>query len=874
MITKAKYTSNTMLRLVGLILVTLGLISADYFIEIKRSKLLLENEEYNAFYERMPQKYLHFIGESPLDKVIDSNEERAAKNNALKYNAYLIDHSYARELVVLKKIETGDTTKARPVSFNIYPTDKSILKGDEEFLRFTTQVIVFSHNGYNYRVASQVLPNIAIDKIEPYSRYWKTTVSSLDTKLLQWNDTKVSRQLNNGDSLALALFKETDIYDFLFEEQLQKNNIHFLPKSLRARAALFSDSDPKIIEYLQSSGMQLIRINDDRIFWKRFTQDKILDVLRDIHGDSVEINDQMKSYLRGDIPFSEVIDQKKLAYYYVLVNLFSDTENRRLYLYFNEKNKLFEPFYIHKQLGTPNTYLKDLQIAEVSFLTNYVTQLDGLECLEEVHSLIDEYTDEIREQLNDLHRFDPTILFDTSLFQHNKLIIEKALNPSTTTKVSLVRYATSHMEIEVENLTNFPIEVSELSHKQNKFIIGPRGENVVIMPTEKKRMVFDLPDSFDNLFVQKKKKTTGFIFEKDIFDLFVGYSIVGTGQIKYNHITPFSDFDERAEADDIFRKESDLSQFDFIYVDDVKKEIGFASDSIVLNKPLLFPEGYLVKAQEGLKINILAGGKIISKSPLLFAGSANTPIEIQSSDGKGQGIFVVGAKGTSELSHVNFNNLTNQMHGLWDLTGAVVFYESPVNLDYVRIENNSCEDGLNIIRTHFTLSNSTIRNTQSDAFDGDFVQGTVSNCTFENLGNDAIDVSGSTLKLIDLKIIGAGDKALSAGEDSKMTGTGIRIDSSEIAVAGKDLSVVYLDGLEISNSKLGFTAFQKKPEFGSSDIEAKNVLLTQVETHHLIENRSSLLLNGELSATIDQVKEQMYGVEFGVDSKETRVKKE
>jgi len=72
---------------------------------------------------------------------------------------------------------------------------------------------------------------------------------------------------------------------------------------------------------------------------------------------------------------------------------------------------------------------------------------------------------------------------------------------------------------------------------------------------------------------------------------------------------------------------------------------------------------------------------------------------------------------------------------------------------------------------------------------------------------------------------------------------------------------------------LGFTAFKKKPEFGASNIVAENVVMTKVETVHLIENESSLLLNGEKSATIEQVKEQMYGVEFGVDSKETRVKK-
>ncbi|MFK7811409.1 MAG: hypothetical protein AB8B59_02880, partial [Maribacter sp.] len=393
------------------------------------------------------------------------------------------------------------------------------------------------------------------------------------------------------------------------------------------------------------------------------------------------------------------------------------------------------------------------------------------------------------------------------------------------------------------------------------------------MPSEKRNVVFDLPDSFNNLFVHKKKKTTGFIFEKNIFDLFVGYRLVGTSQTKYNSITPFTNFDNIAKEDDLFRSEIDLSVFEFLSINESNKTISFVLDTIVLNRPLVLPAGYTVNATEGLQIDIISGGKIISKSSLNFIGTKEKPIRIFSSDKKGEGIFVVGSNKASELKYVEFDHLTNQAHGLWDLTGAVVFYESPVNLDHVLISNNSCEDGLNIIRTHFTMKNTAFRNTQSDAFDGDFVQGTLTNCTFENLGNDAIDVSGSNLEMYDLKISNAGDKALSAGENSQMKAERIIIHQSEIAIAGKDLSIVEINNATISNSKLGFTAFQKKPEFGASSIDAKNVTMIEVEIAHLIENKSSLLLNGKQAETIDQVKEQMYGVEFGVDSKETRVKK-
>ena len=65
------------------------------------------------------------------------------------------------------------------------------------------------------------------------------------------------------------------------------------------------------------------------------------------------------------------------------------------------------------------------------------------------------------------------------------------------------------------------------------------------------------------------------------------------------------------------------------------------------------------------------------------------------------------------------------------------------------------------------MSYCTLKNTKSDAFDGDFVEGIVKDSNFINLGNDAIDVSGSDIKITNVTINKAGDKGLSAGDKVK-----------------------------------------------------------------------------------------------------------
>ena len=59
------------------------------------------------------------------------------------------------------------------------------------------------------------------------------------------------------------------------------------------------------------------------------------------------------------------------------------------------------------------------------------------------------------------------------------------------------------------------------------------------------------------------------------------------------------------------------------------------------------------------------------------------------------------------------------------------------------------------------MDNVFIAETQSDAFDGDFVEGVIRNSVFMDLGNDGIDISGSNIRVENVKIIRAGDKGLS-----------------------------------------------------------------------------------------------------------------
>lgn len=304
------------------------------------------------------------------------------------------------------------------------------------------------------------------------------------------------------------------------------------------------------------------------------------------------------------------------------------------------------------------------------------------------------------------------------------------------------------------------------------------------------------------------------------------------------------------------------------YFEKVNTGYSLKQKNTIINKAVVIPAGLKINFNPGDQVDFQSKGFIVSNSPVFFNGSQGNLIKVISTDSTGMGIHVVNAGTYSQINYTEFSNQSNLKYGNWSLPSAVTFYESPVKIDYSNFINNQSEDGLNLFRSYpFEVSNSTFKNTFSDAFDADFSDGTLTNCNFINAGNDAIDISGSTIVVKGCVFDKVADKALSAGEDSKMTLDSIKIDGASLAVVAKDLSKVIISNSEILNSEVVYCAFQKKQEFGPSIIVANNVTFTVFKEENLIEEKSTLRIDGEkIHDYRDDVRKYLYGNEFGKET--------
>jgi hypothetical protein len=268
----------------------------------------------------------------------------------------------------------------------------------------------------------------------------------------------------------------------------------------------------------------------------------------------------------------------------------------------------------------------------------------------------------------------------------------------------------------------------------------------------------------------------------------------------------------------------------------------------VVDQPVIIPAGYLLKFEPGAVLDLVASALLISYSPVEMKGAESQKIRITSSDFTANGFTVLQAGERSKLDHVVFENLNTLNYKGWTLTGAVNFYESDVDISNTIFYRNQCEDALNTIRSDFKLEKATFENIYGDAFDSDFCTGVVSNSLFRNIGNDAIDFSGSQIRIVDTDITEAGDKGISGGENSQLTVENTHITRSNIGLASKDLSTVIVSNSSVYDCNYGIVLLQKKPEYGSAQMILKNTPIRNSKTPNLIEIGSEVIIDGELIA--------------------------
>jgi len=569
---------------------------------------------------------------------------------------------------------------------------------------------------------------------------------------------------------------------------------------------------------------------------------------------------------------SDVFDVERLSMFIALSNLFGGYHGliwHNLRIYYNPITNKLEPVSFDSNSGVRLEKLLEYPMSK----KDTILQEKVLEKLKLVSS--SDYIDRLMAKYNsDLESLKVNLYteynnsFNPDILQHNSNFIKKKINPAVLITANLLSYDEKQMQIEINNVSGLPVTIGQLQGKKGE-ILGLSKESFTLKKNTSRVIDFELSDYFVNAFVSKKNKKGTFQFPKDVQKLEITHTIEGIDIERIADIKPYGRNHKLDERLALYKQSNTANFQNFPFIEKTSDhELLFKEGSYELKERLVIPEGYVTEVSPGFHLDLKDKASLISKGSLICLGTEKNPIRFFSSDGTGGGLFITNAKEKSILTYCIFDNLSNPHSEIWSVSGAINFHESEVEITHTTFKNNRCEDGLNIIRSDFTMADTRFENTQSDAFDGDFVKGTLDRCVFIDSGNDGIDVSGSELIIRDITITNPLDKGISAGENSSITGSNIKVSGGEIGVVSKDLSKVALTDLSIIDTRLGLSAFQKKSEYGVASITISNLELVNAEENYLIEHNSQLRIDGQLTKTVtNNVIDQMYGKEYGKSSR-------
>lgn len=262
------------------------------------------------------------------------------------------------------------------------------------------------------------------------------------------------------------------------------------------------------------------------------------------------------------------------------------------------------------------------------------------------------------------------------------------------------------------------------------------------------------------------------------------------------------------------------ARYPWMHHDEEADTLTIGPGSIEVREDVIIPAGGHVVVAAGTTLTLAPGRSLVTYSPLTMDGTSASPITVAPLEGEPFGVigFIGDTAGTADvrLSHVHVTGGSDAVISGAYLSGMVSIYRA----GRVIVEDSDfgfgyADDALNIKYGEIELRGSSFGETSADAFDGDFVTGVISANTFHDIGNDAVDFSGSDVHVIGNVVNGAGDKCVSAGEATTVVVEANRLIDCATGVAIKDASQATVrENVFVDASLVNIDIFQKKSFFG------------------------------------------------------------
>ncbi len=261
----------------------------------------------------------------------------------------------------------------------------------------------------------------------------------------------------------------------------------------------------------------------------------------------------------------------------------------------------------------------------------------------------------------------------------------------------------------------------------------------------------------------------------------------------------------------------------------------------IVRKSIVTKDKQLI-IQAGAELDLQAGASIIAMHSLQALGNVDSPIVIRSSNTSGQGLVLLNTSAESSFKSCTFDNLQATKQFSLYTDGGVNAYNSDVKFYRCVFTNAKSKDALHLEHSEYEMYDCIFQQVSADGMDANNSNGLVENLTINNVGKDAVEISGGFIRLTNAKCSQSSGSFFNANLHATLQLNNLELDTGEEGIKSTDLSEVTVRNVSLKDVETGLLAFRKNDEMGGGSIKAFGLKEENVVKRNVQDIHSSIFL--------------------------------
>ena len=539
----------------------------------------------------------------------------------------------------------------------------------------------------------------------------------------------------------------------------------------------------------------------------------------------------MESFRKGELKTSDVFDIDKLAKFHAIIDLVGGHHSldwSDVKYYYNSVTRKMEPVaYESFSVRPANTLCgsyrftsnKEKQMNELHsaifsdpvFFERYVSELKRIASKKWLDAFLKKNKKQLNRKLAIVYTEFAHQNFETKPYYRNLKLIEKSLGPLKGIHAFVSELKPDSLFLSVAGIDALPFKLLAVAINGKNYPLEP-----VYIASKQKNIPVNYVTVRAGLPQPIIKKITSSTPLKLV------YEVPGSGTKKETAISPASI--ESGQGDyfmmEPLLKPTDLSQIDFIQVDQESKIIWVAEGTHTLSATVVIGKGYKVIFKPNTTIDLVSSAGIFSYSPLMVEGSADFPVKFVSSDKTGKGIVILKTSGQSVISNARFESLGGV--GGKGGNASLTAYEADLKINNCFFIDNKAND-ISVYRNKLSIANTTFSGCGNDAAAIHYGQVRMKNCTILNCKDEGVDAVGADMQVEDCSFATIGSCAVLCRSKTDMLFVRSTIKKANTGIEARDAAIINASNCEINDCRVALKASQKGDVFGPAFITAKKL---------------------------------------------------